>query len=342
MLIGQVLNSLDIGTVVEVQDGHDAARQLEQLRHEPQKVGVSRVDVLISDIVMPGMDGISLLRWVRSSPHSPDRFMPVMMLSAATDRDVVEAARDVGANEFIVKPFTAQGVVSRLLSVIDHPRDFIHCETDFGPDRRRRAAKVSFVDRRKTQESDVRVLCSDIVPPSRCGAEPRIIRFKLANRLKRRLGGMPGRRGNINADLMSAADARIDEGRQDPADSFGAIVDELNEIVARCLDDPGHAPIAYARINEIALDLRGQGDMFGYPLISTCGRSLYEYTRAGYEIDPGHLELVKAHLDLVNVVLRDDVRGDGGTVGRSLLQMLEKAKDKYARRMMKREDTVAI
>jgi two-component system alkaline phosphatase synthesis response regulator PhoP len=71
-----------------------------------------RPDLVILDLMLPEMDGVSVCEMIRSQPESAD--IPVIMLTAwATDR-----ARDVGlqagANEYITKPFSPRELVKRV------------------------------------------------------------------------------------------------------------------------------------------------------------------------------------------------------------------------------------
>ena len=47
-------------------------------------------------------------------------------------------ARDAGVNEFLAKPVSVKAVMSRLVSVIEHPRPYVRTKAYFGPCRRRR------------------------------------------------------------------------------------------------------------------------------------------------------------------------------------------------------------
>ena len=81
----------------------------------------------------------------------------------------------------------------------------------------------------------------------------------------------------------------------------------------------------FAEINLLALELRGQGGTFGYNLISTLGKMLYDATVEGCPEDNNAVEIVKAHIDAMRAVLREKITGDGGEVGRELLESLKKA-----------------
>lgn len=93
-------------------------------------------DLAILDQHLGVDDGLSLLRFIRHEGANP--YLPVVVLSADGRPAKVAEARDAGANEFLVKPFTAQGLYDRLHSVIHRPRPFVRSMDYFGPDRRRR------------------------------------------------------------------------------------------------------------------------------------------------------------------------------------------------------------
>ena len=78
--------------VVEAVDGEDAIDKL-----DGQALGL-----IVSDISMPRMDGLSFLRYVRMHPRY--KFTPVLMLTTETRPEVKQAARDQGAQGFLNKP----------------------------------------------------------------------------------------------------------------------------------------------------------------------------------------------------------------------------------------------
>ena len=110
-------------------------------------------DLLIVDWEMRPMDGIELVNKVRNDPGSPDFFMPIIMITAHSERPRIIAARDAGINEFVMKPVSAKTLFSRLNAVIEHPRRFVRTEEYFGPDRRRKRVFVDF-ERRDTKKKE--------------------------------------------------------------------------------------------------------------------------------------------------------------------------------------------
>jgi len=67
-----------------------------------------RPDLVILDVMMPGMDGLEACRRIRSNPDTAD--IPVVMFSALSGDDDIERARLAGANNMITKPFNLIGL----------------------------------------------------------------------------------------------------------------------------------------------------------------------------------------------------------------------------------------
>ena len=82
--------------VGEAGDGQEAVRLAEELRP----------DLVILDIKMPKMDGIEA-----ASNIAGERIAPVVILTAFSQRDLVERARDAGAMAYLVKPFAKRDLV---------------------------------------------------------------------------------------------------------------------------------------------------------------------------------------------------------------------------------------
>jgi DNA-binding response OmpR family regulator len=123
-----VLHSADIRNVYEAAEGATAFDLLR--RHA--------IDLAIVDFNMFPLDGVEFTRLVRTSPDSPNTFLPIIMMTGHSERSRVYEARDAGVTEFIVKPITAKAVLDRINAVIMRPRAFIKTDDYVGPCRRRR------------------------------------------------------------------------------------------------------------------------------------------------------------------------------------------------------------
>lgn len=112
------------------------------LAHDPEEGFKSfcrfNPDIVLTDWLMEPYDGIEMVRKMRSDPMSPNKFIPVIMMTGYSHRVRVEAARDCGVTEFLVKPFRAKDMYARIEQLIERPRRFVDTGEFFGPDRRRR------------------------------------------------------------------------------------------------------------------------------------------------------------------------------------------------------------
>lgn len=63
-------------------------------------------DMIVTDMMLPDMDGLSLLRQLNENPVTGQ--IPVVMLSASPELDMVEICRRAGAKEFLSKPIHLQ------------------------------------------------------------------------------------------------------------------------------------------------------------------------------------------------------------------------------------------
>jgi signal transduction histidine kinase/DNA-binding response OmpR family regulator len=106
--VGRILR--DRWSVVAVPDG---AAALEAARAAPP-------DLLIADVMMPGLDGFALLRELRADPRL--RGVPVVFLSARAGDDARIEALQAGVDEYVVKPFSARELIARVSTLLEAAR----------------------------------------------------------------------------------------------------------------------------------------------------------------------------------------------------------------------------
>ncbi|MCT1656662.1 ANTAR domain-containing response regulator [Brevibacterium luteolum] len=97
--IVEMLREVGYDVVGEAADGESAIRLAEELRP----------DLVVMDIKMPVLDGISAAERIAKA-----RIAPVVLLTAFSQKELVERARDAGALAYVVKPFTSNDLVPAL------------------------------------------------------------------------------------------------------------------------------------------------------------------------------------------------------------------------------------
>jgi two-component system chemotaxis response regulator CheY len=98
---------MSIGTIYEAGDGQEA---LETLKKQ-------KIDLVLSDINMPKMDGLQLLASVRAS--AAWRSIPVVMITTEGGESKVAEAVKLGASGYVRKPFTADQIKEKLTGFLE-------------------------------------------------------------------------------------------------------------------------------------------------------------------------------------------------------------------------------
>ena len=100
---------LEAHTALEAENGRVGLQMIQQ--HSP--------NVIVCDVDMPEMDGIELLRTVKSDPKFSN--IPFVMLTGQTDHDIQKSARDLGAEDYLTKPITVNTFLSAIGKHLDAP-----------------------------------------------------------------------------------------------------------------------------------------------------------------------------------------------------------------------------
>lgn len=86
-------------TVSEAEDSHGALALFQEVP----------VDLVLLDLVLPGLSGVDICAWIRARSN-----VPIIILSARTEEDLKIAALDAGADDYVTKPFSPEELLARI------------------------------------------------------------------------------------------------------------------------------------------------------------------------------------------------------------------------------------
>lgn len=106
-IVKNVLKQLGYENIEEAEDGVQAYSKLKG----------GGFGFMVSDWNMPNMEGIDLLKKVRSDPELKD--LPVLMVTAEAEKEKVVEAIKAGVNNYVVKPFTAEVLKEKMDKIFE-------------------------------------------------------------------------------------------------------------------------------------------------------------------------------------------------------------------------------
>ena len=115
----------------EIYEAEDGVRGLELfVNHLPE--------IVITDLVMPPYDGLTLTRMIRQPGTNANPEVPIIMLTCHAEKSCVLAARDAGVTEFLAKPISAKDLHLRILHIVNNQCSLLGRKNHLDHDRKRR------------------------------------------------------------------------------------------------------------------------------------------------------------------------------------------------------------
>ena len=149
----RLLSKLGFENITTAVDGKEALEFL----------GKNEIDLLLTDINMPHMGGLELLKSIRCGCNDVDRGLRTIIVTALTDVNILGLAISLDVNGFVNKPFKPLEVIQEMLKVFAEDnadlRDksyYLDCSTD--PKNPETATSASSENREKPAESEVELL----------------------------------------------------------------------------------------------------------------------------------------------------------------------------------------
>jgi len=100
-------------TVTEAEDSHRAIALFQEVS----------VDLVLLDLILPGLSGVDVCKWIRSRSD-----IPIIILSARLEEDLKVAALDAGADDYVTKPFGQEELLARVRAFLR--RSYVTAKTE--------------------------------------------------------------------------------------------------------------------------------------------------------------------------------------------------------------------
>jgi len=148
--------------------------------------------------------------------------------------------------------------------------------------------------------------------------------ISLPNRLKEKVGS-----GGLDETVLAKAQELLENNTIDFKPMAAMLMDVLNETITDAKAGTIKGEAAIEALIYPAMQLKAQGGMFHYPLISEISNILVNFLETVNDTDKDVLDIVVAHKMSMNAVLASQIKGDGGKVGRELRDALLDACARY-------------
>ena len=139
----------DVYEVVAVADGQEA---LEAVRAAPP-------DLVLSDVMMPRLDGFGLVRALRADERT--RTLPIILLSARAGEEAAVESLGTGADDYLVKPFSARELLARVRTHVEFARERRAWESELERRVEERTAELRLAQQAVLQQERLSALGSD-------------------------------------------------------------------------------------------------------------------------------------------------------------------------------------
>jgi hypothetical protein len=151
------------------------------------------------------------------------------------------------------------------------------------------------------------------------------------NRLKAKVsGGTGGATGTIAAELAANAQDALQKYAKKYPEQADIDLTRLIAAATAVKATKGESGGALGQLRREAAEIMGQGETFGFVLLTRFARSLYDFCGGLNSVSSQQAEFLQAHIDAITLIIRGRITGQGGEVGQELIRSLALAARKLA------------
>jgi two-component system, chemotaxis family, chemotaxis protein CheY len=279
-------------------------------------------ELIIADWEMIDIKGLEFIKAVRGSDINP--YVPIIFMTSLTTEKRVSEARDSGITEFLAKPFTARTLCEKIEAIVEKPRQFVMAPDYRGPDRRRKSdAKYLGTERREPRKiPDLVISEADVFKAQKKVRSAQLL--TPPNIMKKKMGS-----GGVDVSSLAAAESLLSDNTVDFKPIGMAFVHALEDIVSKMKQGGLKDGEAIEFLLYPAAQLKAQGNLFHYPVITRIADILVHFLETIEKVDKEVFEIIEAHRTAFIYVLNNAVKGHGVPHEKKLQASLLDACDRY-------------
>jgi len=312
-----MLESMGFNNITLTKSGADA---LEILKTSP-------FDFMITEWDLDHIGGLELISRVRREKKISDPSLPIIMLTGRAEQSDVMTARNYGMNEYVLKPFTAKSVYSRLERLIESPRNFVVSPHFVGPDRRFKGVPPAGISDRRVMSVATVQRPEKLLTEINENTTAHIWAADTA--LKKKLGAGTSLSSLITPAAVDCAQAAI---AAISSESLLWIQENLNQLVS--LYDVMMAGESYtllpANMSDVALTISSRAGTFGFTGAAKVAYMLHKFCLNILRTEKKlHQVITQQHLDALKVTLSNSMQHkEPSAANEALIAELKKLSDK--------------
>ena len=293
-LIIDILKTMGIGRVTGAENGEEGYKIY--AREKP--------DLIITDWNMPGMSGMELTMKIRRDKSSPNRTIPIIMMTGFAAPKRIAEARNNGVSEFIVKPFKAGDIAKRIAHTVKSPRDFIAAGDFVGPDRRRKDDESFAGDKLRKKDTHQRI--------------------KATKALETKTG-----KGNLDNGAVTRSQSVIDNNKIDLAPLMERFLKDMAIGVQEIKETENPTKSSLSVLIDPVMQIKANARIFKYDLVGDLATTMLSFLETLNEVDNPVIEIIEANRKTLTHLVEKRMKGDGGAAGKALQTELESACKRY-------------
>ncbi|MFA5040196.1 MAG: response regulator [Bdellovibrionales bacterium] len=291
------------------------------------------VHLVVCDWALAPLSSIDFVKQLRASTQLQNSAVPVIILTSTGSPEAIVAARDAGVDDYLTRPIVMRRLLNSFVSVLCMPRVYVKSKTYIGPCRRRKKMPFNGPERRAGWPAKTEGTAAAMAPPPKPDEKVSVINTppveedKTTDIAATSADEKGAELGDVSLDEMEkAGEAAIAQ----EADNYSKVrLDDIAEIfnLVRAMKQPD-APIKdiLEGIYKKALDVKGMGNTFGYPLLTKVGDLLCGFVWGG---NPesfkvlAKLQVVETHAIIMKMIVDSSMHDEKDPLAMEMIEELE-------------------